>query len=242
MTRHRDHPGKAHVPGNEPLHFLNFLLVSFEQLHKGGLGTGGPLGAQELQVGQLIRQIFHILGQLIDPQGGPLAHGGELGRLQMGIAQAGLVPVGFGKGGQIFHHLGALLKRQAAGLPEDHHIGVVSYIAAGRPQVDDPRRLGALLPIGIDVAHHIVTHQTLPLLGHGVIDVVLMRFQLCDLLLCDLQPQLPLRLGQRDPQPPPGAEFKILRENMLHLSTGIPGGQRRNIGVMISFHTITSLS
>ena len=58
-----------------------------------------------------------------------------------------------------------------------------------------PRRLGALLPIGMDVAHHIVTHQTLPLLGHGVIDVVLMRFQLCDLLLCDLQPQLPPALA-----------------------------------------------
>ena len=42
-----------------------------------------PLEPRELLVGQLIRQIFHILGQLIDPQGGLLAHGGELGRLQM---------------------------------------------------------------------------------------------------------------------------------------------------------------
>ena len=53
--------------------------------------------------------------------------------------------------------------------------------------MDDWLCLGALHAIGINVGHHIVPHQPFTLLGNFVVDVILMCFQLGDLLICDLQ-------------------------------------------------------
>ena len=51
--------------------------------------------------------------------------------------------------------------------------------------MDDTRRLGALLPVGIDMAHHVVPHLFLSRLRHVIIDVLHMAFQLVNLLLRD---------------------------------------------------------
>ena len=44
--------------------------------------------------------------------------------------------------------------------------------------MDDARRLGALLAVGIHVAHHVVADLMFPLLGDFIVDVVLVGFQL----------------------------------------------------------------
>ena len=91
--------------------------------------------------------------------------------------------------------------------------------------MDDARRFRALLAVGVDVAHHIMADHLLPLLGHLVVDVLGVGFQLVDLLLGDGQAQLMLRLGQGDPQLPPGAELQIRGKQVFHFPVRIPGGQ-----------------
>ncbi len=110
--------------------------------------------------------------------------------------------------------------------------------------MDDTRRLGALLPVGIDMAHHVVPHLFLSRLRNVIIDVLRMAFQFVDLLLRDHRfpilgkPQLHLRLRQRDPKPPPRPKLHIRGENILHLPTRIPLRQ----GAYISVCTHLSLS
>ena len=89
--------------------------------------------------------------------------------------------------------------------------------------MDDASGLGALLAVGVHVAHHVVADHLLPLLGHFVVDVVGVLFKLVDLLLGHRQAQFPLRLRQGDPQFPPGAELHVRGEQVLHFLVRVPG-------------------
>ena len=179
-------------------------------------------------------QLLHIHIELIHPQSGALAHGGQLGGLAVGVGEAGHVLVLGGELRQIGNDADELFAHQFKALPHDDDIGVVAHIAAGSAQMDDALRLGALQAVGVDMAHHIMTHQLFPCGGVLVVDIVLVGLQLGDLLIGDVQTLFLLGLGQRDPQPPPGAELVVIGEDVLHLVRGIPGGKRRNITVMFS--------
>ena len=228
--------GKAHLLCHQAIQLAHLRLVPFEQLHKAGLGAGGALDSPQAQGVQLKFQVFQVHHQLIHPQRGPLANGGQLGGLEVGVAQAGQILVLPGKSGKVPQHLDDLPGHQGHGVPEDEDIGVVPHIAGGGAQVDNGLGVGTLLAIGVDVAHHVVAHQLLPGFRHVVVDVVGMGLQLVDLLLGDRKAQLPLRLGQGDPELPPGAEFMVLREQILHLTAGIAGGERGDVPVAVSFH------
>ena len=65
--------------------------------------------------------------------------------------------------------------------------------------MQDPLGFGALQAVGVDVAHHVVAAFPLPALGVFIVDVVLMGFQLGDLLVGDGKALRLFRLGQRNP-------------------------------------------
>ena len=69
--------------------------------------------------------------------------------------------------------------------------------------------------------------------GVLIVDVVLVRLQLGNLLIGDGQALLLLGLSQRDPQPTPGAELVVVREDVLHLIRRIARRERRNIFVVL---------
>ena len=100
--------------------------------------------------------------------------------------------------------------------------------------MDDAGCLGALLAVGINVAHHVVAHQLFALNGHFVVDVVHMGFQLGHHVGGDVGQAL-VHLGpcQCHPQAAPGAELVVIGEDVLHLVRGIPGGKRADITVML---------
>ena len=98
----------------------------------------------------------------------------------------------------------------------------------------------ALQTVGVDVAHHVVTAFPFPALGVLVVDVVLMGFQLGDLLVGDGKPLRLFRFGQSDPELPPCAELVVLGENELHVFAGIAGGKGADVGGMVG-HGETSL-
>ena len=100
--------------------------------------------------------------------------------------------------------------------------------------MDDAGGLGALLAVGIDVAHHVVADQLLPGNGDVIVDIVHMGFQLGHHFGGDIgQALLHLGPGQRHPQAAPGAELVVIREDVLHLIGGVAGGKRADITVML---------
>ena len=107
--------------------------------------------------------------------------------------------------------------------------------------MDNARRLGTLLSVGIDVAHHIVPHFLLPRLRHLIIDVVGVGFEFRDLLVGDIQTQFLLGLGKRNPQSAPCAEFHIGRKEVLHFLPGIAGTKRGFINVFQSIQSFIEI-
>ena len=99
--------------------------------------------------------------------------------------------------------------------------------------MDDTLGLGALQTVGVDVAHDIVAHQLFAGDGILVVHVVLVGFQLGNLLIGDGKALFLLGLGQRDPQLAPGAELVVVREDVLHLIGSVAGGKRADIAIML---------
>ena len=99
--------------------------------------------------------------------------------------------------------------------------------------MDDAAGCGALQPIGVDMAHHIMTAFFLPLFRIRIIDVFRMGNKLVDLLLCYIQTLIALSLSQSDPQLAPGFKLVVIGEDVLHLPAGIPGGKRADVSVVI---------
>ena len=94
--------------------------------------------------------------------------------------------------------------------------------------MDNPSCFGALLPIGIHMAHNVMPYQLFPFLRHLIIDILGMAFQLVYLLLRNdwlpvfAQPQFHFCFCKGNPQFPPGTEFHIRGKNILHFLACIP--------------------
>ena len=232
---------EAHLRSDLPFQLLDLLMVALEQLQEGGLGAGGALAAQQLQVVDAVLHLVEIHQQFVHPKRGTLADRGQLGGLEMGEPQGGQRLVGVSEFGQIVQHPHQLIPHQEKSFPHDDHIGVVSHIATGSAQVDDGHGVRALVAVGMDVCHDIVAQLLFVAGGSFVVDVVHMLLHLGHLRLGHWQTQLHLRPSQGDPETVPGGELLIGGENILHLLAGIPGGQRAFVFIMIhmlshSFH------
>ena len=70
-------------------------------------------------------------------------------------------------------------------------------------------RFRTLLTVSVNVTHNVVTHELFTLLSNLIVDVVLISFELINLLLCNRQTELHLRLSESDPQLSPGSELLI---------------------------------
>ena len=215
----------SHLLGDFFVQLAALLVVPFKQFQEAGLGAGGAFAAQEFCLGELVLHILQIHQQVLDPQGGPFAHGGGLSRLEVGESQGGQVLIGLGKVGQHPDDTHNLVANELEGFGHDDDVRIVPHVAGGGAPVDDARSLGALLAIGVHMAHHIVADHLFPLLGHFVVDVVGVLLQLCNLLICNGQPQLLLRLSQSNPKLPPGAELHVRGKKVFHFLVRVAGGQ-----------------
>ena len=150
----------------------------------------------------------------------------------MGKCQSRLIFIFFCKFCQLSHHIDQLFTNQLESLCHNNNICVVSYIAGGCSQMNNPLCLGALLTISIYMRHYIMTDKTLTLLCNIIVDVICMGLQLVDLLLAYRQSQLVLGLCESNPESSPGFEFFIRRKNVLHFPTGITLRQGALISVV----------
>ena len=224
---------EAHLLCDLTIQRLALLVVAVKQLQETGLGAGGALRAQQHQGVQHMAHLFIIHDQIHQPQSSTLAHGGGLSRLEVGKAQAGHILILVGKLGHAGNGIHQLFLDQQQGLPHGDHICIIAHIARGGTQVDNGLSRGALHPIGIYMAHYIMAHQLLPFPSHIVVNVLGVRFQLVDLCLSHIQPQLVLRFCQSDPQLPPGFELKIRGVDILHFFAGIARVKGRIISICL---------
>ena len=231
LTRYRKAGIVAHLFRNAVIQLFAFFVIAVKQLQKARLGTGGTLAAQQPRAGQTVFHLVQIHQKLLCPQGGTLAHGGGLRRLEVGERQGGQILVFLDEMPQQRQHIHQLFAHQTQRIVHDHQIGVVADIAAGRAQMDDALGFRALHPVSVHMRHHIVAHLLFLFACHIVVDVVLMRFQLGNLLIGDGQAQLLLGFRQRDPQLAPCAELVVRRKQILHFLAGIAGGKGRFITV-----------
>ena len=232
LAAHGEALRKAEPGGNAAVHLVDLLLVALKQVHKAGLGAGGAPAAQEFQSRQHLIQLLHVTEEVLHPQRGPLAHRHRLGRLIVGIAQRGGGGVPPGKIRQIHQHRQQLCPQIPQAVPVQDQVGVVGDIAAGGAQMDDARRRGGGLAVGVDVSHDIVAHLSLPGRRRVVVDIGDMSLQLRHLLRRHRQAQLMLGTGQRRPQPPPGLKAAVRRKQVQHVRRGVAGRQRRTVYVI----------
>ena len=86
----------------------------------------------------------------------PFAHGDQLGRLEMGVAQAGQILPGLGKRSQRIDRGDGLVADNSQRRAHQDQIGVIRDVTARRSQVDDRAGQGSGIAQGVNVRHHVV--------------------------------------------------------------------------------------
>ena len=230
LPGHREGAREAE-PAADPLVQLPHLAgVAAEQLQEAVLGAGGALDPQQAEPLQQVQQVGAADHQVLQPERGPLAQGGGLGRLEVGVAQA--APGSRCRRAKPASAAMTFTRRRCSSSSASRTCSS-SLLSVTKQEVAPRWMIGfgqrALLPVGQHPGHHVVAQLPLVALHRREVDVVLVRLQLGDLLLRDLQPQLPLRLGQGHPAAPPEAEAGEVGEQAAHLlarRSGRPAGSR----------------
>ncbi len=108
-------------------------------------------------------------------------------------------------------------------------VGVVANVAACRAEMNNWLGIRTNFAVGKNVRHNVVADLPFPCLGKIVIDVVDMRLHFVNLRVRDRDTKLLFRLGKRNPEPAPGAELKIRREDVFHPLACISFTKRRYV-------------
>ncbi len=224
-------PGDREPHVGRPTHLLRHQLVEpldlfpvpVKEGQERGLGAGGPLDAPESQGLQTVLHVLQGHRKVVRPQGRPFADGRRLGRLKMGEPQRRQVTVLSRECCQGVDHLHEPPRDYEEALADEQQVGVAVDELAGGPEVDDGPGLRGDLAQGVDVGHDVMV-QTGLVAGRGFeIDVVQVRGKLVNLRLADIQAQLALGLGEREPQTPPCREFPLRRPDCAKLGRCVSG-------------------
>ena len=240
LAGHREDALKAELGGDHPVHLVDLALVSLKQVQEAGLGAGGAPAAQETHGIQHKIQLLQVQHQVLEPKGGTLAHGDQLGGLVMGVAQGGQVLVLPGEVRQVLHGVQQLAAEVTQAVPVEDQVGIVGDIAGGGAQMDDALRARGHQAVGVDVGHDIVADLLFLDPDGLVVNVGEVGLQFGHLGFRYRQAQLVLRTGQGHPQPPPGLVAGIGGEQLQHIIGGIAGGQGAFITVFTHISTLLS--
>ena len=178
--------------------------------------------------------------QFLAPERRPLAHGHELGRLEVGISQAGKVLPPEGEAGEVVDHRNELIAEQVKSFSNQDEVGVIGHETTGRSQMDDRAGRGRRIPQRVDVGHHIVAKPPLVGFRGGKVDGLDLRAERVDLLGADVQPQRALGLGQGDPEPAPCGKLDLGRPEPGHPPAGVARDQRIVVNVVITHQQVLS--
>ena len=231
LARDRVGPLEAERGGDHAIEGLDLGIVAVEEGQEAGLGAGGPLHAQEPELGA--RRSISARSRISSWHQ-------SVARLPTVTSWAGWKWV-YPRQGRSFHRTAKigegvdrrdeLIADQVQGLSDQDQVGVVGDVATGRPQMDDRAGHGRRVAQRMDMGHHVVAEPPLVGFGGGEVDRLDLGAERVDLLVADVQPQRALGLGQRDPEPTPGGELDLGRPEPGHPPAGVAGDQ----GIVVNF-------
>lgn len=106
------------------------LGVAVENLEERCLGSGGALGAAELEVVLDVLYGLKVEQEVLRPLRCSLADGDQLSGLQVSVSQGGLGLPLQSEFGQVVDDLGKLGEDQVHGIAHEDELGVVSHVTA----------------------------------------------------------------------------------------------------------------
>src|SRR6185436_14139112 len=112
--------------------------VPREEGEEARLGAGRPLDPAAAQGRQAVADLVEVEEEVLQPEAGPFADGGQLGRLEVGVGEGRDVLGAAGEGGQLAGGRGQPGGQQLQGLPHQQDVGVVGDEGAGGADVEDP--------------------------------------------------------------------------------------------------------
>ena len=82
---------KPHLVRDQTVELFDLVVIAAEEREKARLSAGRPLDAAERQFVPPPFQFLQVEDELVEPQTGPLADGGQLGRLEVREAEGRLI-------------------------------------------------------------------------------------------------------------------------------------------------------
>ncbi len=202
-------------------------MVVAEQLEERRLGSRGALAAAEPQRLQPVAQLLDVEAEVLHPERGALAHGGELRGLEVRVGEAGEVGRADREALQRGEHGDQPAEQQAQAVAHHDEIRVVGDERAGGAEVEEGPGGGRLIGVGVHVRHHVVAVAALVAGRGGEVHVVQVRPKLRDGLIGDRETELALRLREREPEPAPQADAVRLAPETLHGGRRVARAERR---------------
>ena len=232
LSGHGEAGVEPHPPHEAPLELPHLGMITVEEFEEARLRPRGPLAAAEPESLEPANGLLDIHREVLHPERGALADGRELRRLEMGVGQAGRGTPLHGEHFECIEHRQQPPQHHPEPVPHHHHIGVVGDEGAGGTEVDHRARRRGLLAEGVHVGHHVVPEPLFVLRRLPQVGVVEVRPHLGDRGLGDGEPELPLALGQRQPDAAPEADAVRLAPEALHLGGGVAGAERGTVAVV----------
>jgi hypothetical protein len=232
LARHGVGAREAQLARHLPVELAHLLVVPPEELEERRLRARGALAAVEAQRLEHVAEALHVEREVLHPQRGALAHRGELRRLEVRVGEARRRRVARGEGLQRAQERDEPAQHEAEAVAHHQQVGVVGDEGAGGAEVDHlARRLG-LVAEGVHVRHDVVAKAALVLRRDLEVGVVEVRAHGHQRRLGDVDAQLPLALGQGEPQAAPQADAVLLPPQRLHGGGGVPGAEGRAIAIV----------
>ena len=127
--------GKAESLGDHAVELVAFAVIAVEEGEERGLGAGGALDAAELESGDAVLELVEVDGEVLGPERRPLADGGELGGLEVGVAEGGQVLPLQGEGAEGIDHIREPPAQQRHRVAHDDQVGVVDDVLEFLPEL-----------------------------------------------------------------------------------------------------------
>ena len=212
---------ESHLLCDHRIDLVDGFLISVKKLQKACLCSCCSLGTKKLKASKDILQILKIHHEFLCPQSSTFTNSCRLCRLEMGKCQRRLILIFICKLRKLCDHIDQLLLNQSESFCHYDNVCIISYITGGCAQMNDSLCFRTLYSICIHMGHNVMANLTFSLLGHIVIDVILVSLKFINLLLGDVQTKFFFCFCQSDPQSSPCTEFHIRRKNILHFLAGI---------------------
>ena len=105
-------------------------MVPIKEGQEASLGPRGPLDASETDIVPGALEVPQVPQEFLNPEGGSLADGGQLGGLEMGEPEGGQVTVSLGKLGETRDDSGQLGQEDIESVSEEDQVGVANRAIA----------------------------------------------------------------------------------------------------------------